>query len=860
MTPCRKEIAITADRCLLSFRPNQLLNRRSTSYSTLKNLTMTPMARTNRNVVATSVNALDDLNLDEMFEGGDDGIFAGIDLDMNDIGDITGDPSSSSQKKSNKAGNKNKSTAELDAVALDLFSDVGVDDGVTNSPEVATITAKSKRVTKRKTKTPSLDDDDDEFGTQPKKKKKGNKAKSAKPKTKKHKGDTPAPLLPLPVAFPETMTVITVNKASKKRNKSVSIPLPASAPQGSSIVAAAGRFGGLHKRRPFPQLPRATSKNKTMAIGTDILGNITKGKTVAILSPPDEGIIPSPSQKSLSRKVTSQLDPSPWLNPKILDTFCGLKPSATLFYPFIPQMPAEPSMKKCHKHYPMIDKVHSSFASQQATTPHTVNSDDPIFKLLRKEMESHSITTAALGASIAAGRRSILATEKLRLTDDYKAIVALLNRQHGFLYTSLQNMEHWAKVSFSAADYSQIFGPQNGVVMSPSPISKRRKPGGILCSFTSPCVRVKIKCEGFREPKSAPTLLAQLHVAPTSVVVVKTEPARMPKKKKAVTVVDKLSGPKVDPFKSMSFAKMTPSQRRLQIQDALTQRAHQLEIKYIETGESRRKGLEKKQTGLQKVIDEDDLVIINTLALWKWTDKASYFSDITSDDVDDVLLHARQPENDKKDLFWENKSFKTTVKRPTTSLIVSPSKGGEGKGDTVVPVRSLYDRLSLLLVDEGSESDKEASDDSSIDGWDEEESENETEGVIDLSNFSRDERTFIHLRGVGLIDESCPPPANLPAVVIEENSQEKDINDFDALITTIKADLMKLQRVNNKRAAFFETSARAQIEADIKTKEREESNTILIAKYNQLLKRQKECKKTARQRTSKRADEEWMPW
>ena len=822
---------------------------------------MTPMARTNRNVAASSVNALDDLNLDDMFEGGDDGLFAGLDIDMNDIGDITGDPSSSSQKKkSKKAGNQNKTTTDLDAVTLDLFGDIGVDDGVTNSPGEATTTANSRRETKRKIKTPSLDDDDDDFGTQPKKKRMGTKftSKSAKPKTKKQKGDTLAP--PLPDAFPGAPIMVASIKGAKKRNKSVSLPLLASAPQGSSIVAAAGRFGGLHKRRPFPQLPRAMSKNKILATAPDTLGNVAKGKMAAILTPPDESILPSPSPKALSRKVTSQLDPSPWLNPKILDTFCGLKPSATLFYPFIPQMPAEPSMKKCHKHYPMIDKVHSSFASQQATTPHTVNPDDPIFKLLAKEMESHSIPTAALGASIAAGRRSILATEKLRLTDDYKAIVALLNRQHDFLYTCLQNMERWAKVSFSPGDYSQVFGPQNGAVMSPSPISKRRKSSGILSTFSSPIVRVKIKCEGFREPKAAPALLAQLHVAPTSVVVVKAEPPRMPKKKKTSTEINKLPGPKIDPLKSLSFAKMTPSQRRLRIQDELTRQAHQLEGKYIETGENRRKGLEKKQIGLQKVIDEDDLVIINTMALWKWTDKSSYFSDITSDDIQDILLHAKQPERDKKDFFGEDKIIRTISKKSTTSLVVNPSKDSEGDGDMVIPAKSLFDRLSLLLVDEGSETDEEASEDSSIDGWDEEEPESETEAVIDLSNFSLDERTFIHLRGVGLIDESCPPPTNLPVDVVEENPQEEDINDFDALIAAIKADLMKLQKENNERAVFFETTARAQMEADIKTKEREESNTMLIAKYNQLLKRQKESKKTARQRAPKRADEEWMPW
>jgi hypothetical protein len=129
--------------------------------------------------------------------------------------------------------------------------------------------------------------------------------------------------------------------------------------------------------------------------------------------------------------------------------------------------------------------------------------------------------------------------------------------------------------------------------------------------------------------------------------------------------------------------------------------------------------------------------------------------------------------------------------------------------------------------------------------------------VIDLSNFSLEERAFIHLRSAGLIDESCPPRTN-PAIIEDDTLEEP--NDFDSVIAAIKADLLKIQKVNNSRAVLLETTAMAQIEVSNEMKSRDEHNNNVIAKYNQLLKRQKENKKNVRQRGPKRADEEWMPW
>jgi hypothetical protein len=841
-----------------------------------KPLTMPPMARTNRNgPAAPSVDALDDLDLDDMFEGGDDGLFAGFDIDMNDMGDITGEPLSPAQRKKSKsgAGKKSetgganyKSGTDLDAVDLDLFGDIGVDDGATNSPPTAPPnTAKSRRTTKRKIKTPSLDDDDDEYDAHPKKKRKGAKAlpKTTKSgRTKKQKGEIPAPPTPTPPApVPEYTPMVGNTKVSKKKAKAAALAFAKGTPEGHSAVAAAGRFGGLQKRG-FPQLPRATSKSKVTHEGP-VDFKLTKSKKASVVPPPPEhSVLPSPSPKVQGRKVSSQPgDPAPWLNPKLMDTFCGLKPSATLFYPFMPQMPMEPSMKKCHKHYPMIDKLHSVFASVQEAPQNALpgaSVEDAIFKLLTKEMDCHAIKTENLAASIAVGRKSILATDKQRMSEDFKSITALLKRQHDFLYTSLQNMERWSKSTFSPSDYAQIYGPEaaNNILM-PSPINKKRKSGGILGNISVPIVRIKIKCEGFREPKVAAPLLAQLFVLPPApLVVAKSEPVRTLKKKRVVTDMEKLAL-QSDDLRTTSYAEMAPSQRRVQIQEALTRRAHQLEAKYLETGENRRKSLDRRQAALQKVIDDDDLVVINTMTLWKWTDKSSYFAEITADDVHDVVQHAKQPDRDEKDILWEENSIKKSNKRVTKSTFAGSATDTDG--DHIFSAGSLFDRLSSLLVDEGS--GDEESDESDFDGWDDGENKEGSGTVVDLSNFSLDERAFIHLRAAGLVDESCPPPEN--PTIIEDDSQEEEeeeANDFDSLITTIKADLLKLQRVNNSRASFFETTARAQIEVCNDVKQREEYNTNLIAKYNQLLKRQKENKKSARQRAPKRADEEWMPW
>lgn len=820
---------------------------------------MPPMARTNRNgPAAPSVDALDDLDLDDMFEGGGDGLFAGLDIDINDMGDITGQPLSPAQRKKSKFGTGKKSGTDLDAVDLDLFGDIGVDDGATNSPQTAPPNnAKSRRTTKRKIKTISLDDDDDEYDSQPKKKRKGSNALQKATKSgraKKQKGEIPDPTPTPPAPLLDYTPMVGNIKLSKKKAKAAALAVAKSNADGGSAVAANGRFGSLQKRG-FPQLPRATSKSKLIP-EAPVNAKLIKSKKASVVPPP-------PDQVVLGRKVSSQPgDPSSWLNPKLMDTFCGLKPSATLFYPFMPQMPMEPSMKKCHKHYPIIDKLHSVFASVQEAPQNALpgaSVEDAIFKLLTKEMECHAIKTENLAASIAVGRKSILATDKQRMAEDFKSITSLLKRQHDFLYTSLQNMERWSKNSFSASDYTQIYGPEaaNNLVMS-SPLNKKRKSCGILGNISVPIVRVKIKFEGFREPKVAASLLAQLFVLPPAApVIVKSEPVRTLKKKKVVADVEKLA-PQSDDLRTTRYADMTPSQRRVQIQEALTQRAHQLEVKYLETGENRRKSLDRRQAALQKVIDDDDFVNINTMALWKWTDKSSYFAEITADDVDDVVQHAKQPDRDEKDILWEEKSFKKSNKHVTK--YTSAGSATDTDGDHLFSAGSLFDRLSSLLVDEGS--GDEGGDESDFDEWDEGENQEGSGAVVDLSNFSLDERTFIHLRAAGLVDESCPPPQ--AATIIEDDSQEvaseEEANEFDSLIATIKADLLKLQRVNNARTSFFETIARAQIGVCNDVKQGEEYNTNLIAKYNQLLKRQKENKKSARQRAPKRADEEWMPW
>jgi hypothetical protein len=292
---------------------------------------------------------------------------------------------------------------------------------------------------------------------------------------------------------------------------------------------------------------------------------------------------------------------------------------------------------------------------------------------------------------------------------------------------------------------------------------------------------------------------------------------------------------------------LAPNARRQRILELIAKHAQALENKQTEMDESRRKTLEKQCQALQKIVDDDDLLAVNTMTLWKWIDKSGHLNDYSEQDIRDLLVY--QPEVDKQNMLWEE-----------TPPVTKPKPAHD----------SLYDRLSSLLVDVGDDDDDDSSDDDDENSLDSMlEPTNGTketdEALLDLSKLTMEQRTYLHLRAAGLVEESLRPPdqdAGREEDTVsngEGDLRREDISEFDNVVWSMKSDLLRMDRLNNARTAFVEASAKADLELTKQAKRQDERHSQMITKYNQILKKQKENKKSARQKLPKK-DEDWVPW
>ena len=812
---------------------------------------MPPMVRTQSSRKDTSINALDDLDLDDMFEGEQNGLFDELGMDLGELGDIANEDM---QSNNTKATTKRKSQTPkgMDDMQFDLLGtgSIGVDDRgasfrTTHENDASSpVIKKSKRKVKRKTRdmSPFDDDEDDDDGVAMKKRRQTKKARTTV--TKKTKGDVGAPT--------------SISSPKTKKAKAASMP-PATERNSSqgNLVAAAGQFGGRHKRTGYIALSKGTSKNKAKAATS------TVPPPVPVMAEPPkiERVLEQyPSQPLMLKRGRLQTE----ISRPIESLFCGLHSSDT-FYPFMATLPPEASMKKSSKQYSSLEKINASLSS---TAPGP-DLDDAIVKLLMlyDPVPTHD-KKLLVSSSVHTTRKVVNAIDRQHLVIDLTSVSTLLKRQHDFLAQSLENMERWCKRHFSDGDYRAVYGGE--------------KPKPILAQLTSPIVRIRIKCASIKESKLSALLIAHIpmpsaakpilpHPSPhissgnnkTNLLLAgssmgpPTSSIGVTKKKRvdastlaAAAAVVHTNGGAMAEEAVVPYSELPPNSRRERILDLLTKHALRLETQQADVDEARRKALEKQNNGLQKVVDDDDLVAVNTMTLWKWIDKSCYLSEFSEQDIRDLLTY--QPQIDDDSVFWAEAFTKKTKK---------PAK------------ESLCEKLQSLLVEVGTDSeDDDCEDENDDDGLDSLwESPNgtatETDGtLLDLSELTNEERAFILLRAAGLMDESRPPPESGGEEANSYNDNETDDNAgeeassaFEDLILRMKVDLSQMDRRNNSRTAFLESSARAQLELSRLAKRQDERNSQMVAKYNQLAKKQKETKRSSRQKLP-RKDADWVPW
>lgn len=851
------------------------------------------MARTSRNgAPSAGTEALDKIDLDDMFA--DDGLFEGLDIDL-DMDDIAGGGGlDSSQNKSAQSGSGLPSRASAPPHPPGEEESVG--------------SSRTRRKTKRKAKTRAFfeDADDDLYDEAPVKKKRKTVKATAASKKKTTPKITPNDTLATATMKPPPAPAATTTKGKGKSTKAVTVmppPLPLSRGQSTpgSHVAAAGQFGGRQKRGgSFTQkssYSKASNKLPMMRAASE--SNVTKSRSTSL---------PNAAAAAAAATATSQFNAAAHHSHQgqpQQSTYCGLPPSNNLFYPFMPALPTEPAMKS-RKVYSAIDRIHSSFAShlhslQTSTTEGIIpaKESEPIFHLMQEAFKEDKPSTApavttvtqqpaasrseSVGNAIGALRRTITMFDKGRMVGDWYAVCGLLQRQHDFLKQNAENMERWCRDNFSEDDYASVYLPSS---------RKRKGTDGsaelsILGSFTMRELKVKILCNGFKEPKMTGPLRATLPqlFTPDDKSTEKTaKPTAKTKKRKqpiaTAAVTDSKIAELVSPVKAklppqpLSYMNMKPTRRRKNVAEMLTRTARELENDYLSRLQVRRRSIDRQEGDLQKLVNQDNLGGIHTMGMWKWLEMSGYFSNLEETEIQQLLDDIRSQE-----------AAITAIDIDKHSDQKRAASIPEAGVSDYAPDESVFDRLQSLLIEEeyGEGSDEDEEDLSKVDF---EELYTVTE-TNDLSQLTLDERAYIHIRSFGLAEKLTVPPVvgtaqmvdgpsaaevewSIPIIKFDDASLhngrknnaepvEEVEGDLEDVINAMKTELMRVDEMNNRRAAFLESMSRSSQLFAGDQKRKEDHETSLIAKCQQLLRKSKEMKAKSGA-MSKKDDSLALPW
>lgn len=910
------------------------------------------MARTSRGGAASaSVNALDKIDLDDMLFG-DEGndIFEEFELDL-DLDEITG------------------GGGDLDTRNRAAGGRLAVPRSAPAAPATASSTA-ARRTTNRKSKTPAFLDDaaDEDFiddpTPAPKKRKRKAKAVSG---TAKKKGAKAAPA-PAPAAKEEKTKLskekpTTSKGKGKSKSESKSAAALAQLPlvKGTSLagvsVAPAGRYGAQlqtskNRSSSFTTAPKAYRAKLPMA------SKATTGKAGRVQSAPAKAAAAVAATIADLKASHPGLEQGP---------DCGMQPSNTLFYPFLPTMPPEPTMKS-RKIYLLVDRIHTAFLSHLQSPPATSDTVatsrklEPICELMQEAYKeekpavnddnaSNSVNSkasavtraSAVGHAVSTLQKTISQLNVPKMAVDWYAVCALLQRQHDFLKLNKENMERWCKENFSQADYAEVYlEPEEQEEQEQQHPSKKRKAAeieksSVLLSFGKRELQIKIHCTGFKQPKAAGPLMASLPLSFLPESMRPKEKAKKKKKRKLASVLDAtevtkpsavaapdttaLGEPASRPTQPLTYQNMKPGRRRKHVADTLSRIAGELEKANLSRLDARRDTVDREQTALRKLVENDAVPVSHTTGLWKWLEMSGYFKLLSGAELQRIFDEIRSPE---PSILQAVETTGNEDRRMAKSSLWSTPVKMLPNDD------SLLDRLQSLLVEECVD-EHDAMDTDGEDFFDYGESYTLSE-TMDMSELTLDERSFLHLQNVGLGNGLAEPPSiQFKRSLVEDESpqtalplqsgdvfasttscadkiimngssskattkltaQHKTLRteaatdvhdageksslptmftslpqpslyDFESselgqVISSMTAHLAEVNKVNNRRASFLQKVSNASFVLLDEQKLKSDQETSVIARYQALLKKTKEIN-AKNGKMAKKDDGFALPW
>ena len=279
----------------------------------------------------------------------------------------------------------------------------------------------------------------------------------------------------------------------------------------------------------------------------------------------------------------------------------------------------------------------------------------------------------------------------------------------------------------------------------------------------------------------------------------------------------------------------------------------------------------------------------NTRNLWDFTNTMPYWLELTEGCMTSVLSELWGPEMFEHESLQRQCNYKG-------ELLSLPRKGGvnqlikninygdnsneqQVEKDTIELTKTrsypaspspLFDRLQSLLVEVGvEENDHDCTEQNDADD------NSESMSLINVSELSLDQRTYIQLRAVQLIGQPTNQPTLVDDIIsntIKKSSPNCDSGedyyrnsykgDGDTLKTLIHQKQRQLENeniINNQTVSFLQSAAITYISKKKYKQIEEENNLLLILKHKQLVERNTEVRNKAEKNTKKDLSS-WLPW
>lgn len=292
---------------------------------------------------------------------------------------------------------------------------------------------------------------------------------------------------------------------------------------------------------------------------------------------------------------------------------------------------------------------------------------------------------------------------------------------------------------------------------------------------------------------------------------------------------------------------LSPTERRTILANEISSATQRLENARNNKQLSKAQEIQKEIKALETIYKQDlEIVpeVANTLGMWQWLEQTRYFSEIKKEDICDAL-----------DSFLGSS---------LDNVDSSHVENGEHWGSLLPPVNvqtkntieqsPLFDCLQSLLVEVDDSDDEFADDelladlppytmDQLLHGPDTETPDEGEEVMLDVSELSLDQRTYLQLRAVGLIDTSAIPSKS-PNLV--EKAPTLNYTQVDDVIRQMKSDLSKLESTNCSAASALQHVSLLDASKSLKRKKQAREEEAMLSKYRDMKKEKKEQQDTRR--------------